>query len=233
METQPAVNEVFPSEILSMIAEQVHTSWPTRLSNLRLVSKQMDDSVVPIMYRRMVLTSSLLSCFADKAQYIGHRGQTLELSMDGNPTLIGRSSTSSHHQLSTKKTVSRVHVKATYIHANHPAKKKVQIECLGWNGVRVHTVGGTHDLKKGQMFTSDAPSFDIVVEVQNARVSLAWPKHRDNVVKSEEPQNSWSAQLQVAQDIRQHTKEVVIDRELDWHAVIGVLESMRNVQHVT
>lgn len=118
---------------------------------------------------------------------------TLDLSEHGEPTLMGRSSNSSHYQLSTNKLISRIHVRATYLPADPPAKKKVQVECVGWNGVRVHCTGRTHDLERGQVFTSEIEGADIMVDVQDARVLLSWPKHESSVVTPTDSENSWGS----------------------------------------
>lgn len=117
---------------------------------------------------------------------------TLELSGHGEPTLMGRSSNSSHYQLSTNKLISRVHVKATYIPADPPAGKKVKVECVGWNGARVHCTGRTHDLERGQTFVSEIEGADIMLDVQDARVLLAWPKE-NKVVTPTDSENSWGS----------------------------------------
>ena len=100
---------------------------------------------------------------------------TVELS-EHEPILMGRSSNSSHYQLSTCKLISRVHVRATYIASNLSDPKKVQVECMGWNGVKVHCQGKAWELMKGDTFTSETEDADIMVDVHDARVLLAWPK---------------------------------------------------------
>lgn len=101
---------------------------------------------------------------------------TLDVPADGEPLLMGRSSNSSHYQLSANRLISRIHVKAVY----HPptsehASGEIRIECIGWNGARVHCRGKVHELGKGETFSSDCPEATIMVEVQETRVLLAWP----------------------------------------------------------
>jgi hypothetical protein len=98
------------------------------------------------------------------------------LDAGGEPTFMGRSGKSSHHQLSTNKLISRVHIQAVYIPANPPKYAKVQVECTGWNGAKIHCQGRAWELAKGDSFTSDKPDADIMIDVQDARVLLKWPK---------------------------------------------------------
>ena len=106
---------------------------------------------------------------------------------------MGRSSNASHHQLSTNKLISRVHVRAAYVASNPPDKRKVQIECVGWNGVAVHCMGKKFELGRGQMFTSETEGADILIDVQDARVLLAWPKHENKVLTPTDSENSWGS----------------------------------------
>ncbi|EON63678.1 hypothetical protein W97_02906 [Coniosporium apollinis CBS 100218] len=101
---------------------------------------------------------------------------TIDLPLDGEPVLMGRSSNSSHHQLSASRLISRVHVRASYIapSASHTSGEVV-IECLGWNGCKVHCRSQVYQLAKGDTFSSDKPSVEIMLDVQDARVLIAWP----------------------------------------------------------
>ncbi|KAH7052078.1 hypothetical protein B0J12DRAFT_63166 [Macrophomina phaseolina] len=101
---------------------------------------------------------------------------SIEVPANGEPVLMGRSSNSSHHQLSANRLISRVHVRAVY-HAptEAHASGQVVIECLGWNGAKVHCRGQIYDLAKGDTFSSDRPSADIMLDVQDTRVLLVWP----------------------------------------------------------
>lgn len=117
---------------------------------------------------------------------------SIELSEHGEPTLMGRSSNSSHYQLSTNKLTSRVHVSAVYIASNPPAPKKVQVECKGWNGVKVHCQGKAWELMKGDTFTSETEDADIMVDVQDARVLLTWPKHENKISTPTDSDSTYS-----------------------------------------
>lgn len=101
---------------------------------------------------------------------------SIEVPANGEPVLMGRSSNSSHHQLSANRLISRVHVSAVY-HAptEAHASGQVIIECLGWNGAKVHCRGQIYDLAKGDTFSSDRPLADIMLDVQDTRVLIAWP----------------------------------------------------------
>ena len=102
---------------------------------------------------------------------------SIELSEDGEPTLMGRSSNSSHYQLSTNKLISRVHVRAKYIAPVNPGdEKQIQIECTGWNGIVVHCQSRKWELQKGDTFTSGAEGADVMLDVQDARVLITWPQ---------------------------------------------------------
>ena len=100
----------------------------------------------------------------------------LELNANGEPLLLGRSSNSSQYQLSANRLISRVHVKAAY-HApdDQHEKGRLIIECLGWNGMRIHCRGYTTDLGKGDRFESTQPHTEIMIGVQDARVLVRWP----------------------------------------------------------
>ena len=101
---------------------------------------------------------------------------TIELDAGGEPTLMGRSGKSSDYQLSTNKLISRVHVRATYIPADPPKPAKVEVVCTGWNGVKVHCQGKAWELGKDSSFTSESQDADIMIDVQDTRVLLQWPK---------------------------------------------------------
>ena len=105
---------------------------------------------------------------------------------------MGRSSNSSHYQLSTNKLVSRVHVSAVYIASEPPAPKKVQVECMGWNGVKVHCQGKAWELMRGDTFTSETEDADIMVDVQDARVLLTWPRPRNKMSTPTDSDSTYS-----------------------------------------
>ncbi|KAJ5908093.1 hypothetical protein N7495_000775 [Penicillium taxi] len=102
---------------------------------------------------------------------------TLMLPENGEPLLMGRSSVSCHHQLAASRMISRVHVKATFKPAPNPFdRERVEIMCMGWNGVKIHCQGKKYDLAKGKTFTSDIKDADIMIDVHEARVLVQWPR---------------------------------------------------------
>ncbi|KAI1294288.1 hypothetical protein F5Y03DRAFT_399685 [Xylaria venustula] len=102
---------------------------------------------------------------------------SLELNENGEVLCMGRSSNSSHFQLSANRLISRIHVKARYIPAASPLEpNRVEIECNGWNGLTLHCQGRTWDLGKGDTFTSETEDADIMIDVQDARVMVHWPQ---------------------------------------------------------
>ncbi|KAK2758367.1 hypothetical protein FQN54_004217 [Arachnomyces sp. PD_36] len=99
------------------------------------------------------------------------------LNASGEPLLMGRSSASSHYQLSANRLISRVHVQASYKPTDNPFDRdRVEILCKGWNGIKLHCQGKTYDLAKGKTFTSDIKDADIMIDVQDARVLVQWPR---------------------------------------------------------
>ncbi|KAK3110489.1 target of SBF [Teratosphaeriaceae sp. CCFEE 6253] len=117
---------------------------------------------------------------------------TLDLHANGEPVLMGRSSNSSDYQLSANRHISRVHVRASYhaADAEHPSGK-VEVECLGWNGARVHCRGEIVELAKSECFVSDKPLAHIIVDVQDTRVMLVWPKEGSRELPSIESRSPW------------------------------------------
>ncbi|KAI5920626.1 hypothetical protein F4810DRAFT_406739 [Camillea tinctor] len=102
---------------------------------------------------------------------------SVELNENGEMLLMGRSSNSSHYQLTANRHVSRIHVKARYIPASSPLEpNKVEIVCNGWNGLKLHCQGKTWDLAKGDTFTSETENAEIMLDVQDTRVMVHWPK---------------------------------------------------------
>ncbi|KAI9710645.1 MAG: hypothetical protein M1828_002132 [Chrysothrix sp. TS-e1954] len=101
---------------------------------------------------------------------------SIYLRIDGQPVLFGRSSNSSTYQLSANRLISRVHVKAFYRAGTEPLSPgQVRIECLGWNGAKLHCQGQAFELGKSDSFTSDKPDAEIMLDVQDARVLIRWP----------------------------------------------------------
>lgn len=52
----------------------------------------------------------------------------------------------------------------------------VEIECNGWNGLKLHCQGRTWDLAKGDTFTSETEGVEIMIDVQDTRVMIQWPQ---------------------------------------------------------
>lgn len=101
----------------------------------------------------------------------------LDVPANGEPMLMGRSSNSSDYQLSTSRLISRVHVRATYLPpADNRPDGEIMVECLGWNGCKIHYRGQVIDLAKGESFVSSQPTVQIMVDVQDTRVLLSWPR---------------------------------------------------------
>lgn len=95
----------------------------------------------------------------------------------GETLKMGRSSVSCQYQLAANRMISRVHVQATYKPApNAFDRDRVEIMCVGWNGIKLHCQGKTYDLAKGKTFTSDIKDADIMVDVHDARVLVQWPR---------------------------------------------------------
>lgn len=46
---------------------------------------------------------------------------------------------------------------------------------MGWNGVKIHCQGHAWELSKGDIFTSETEDAEIMLDVQDSRVVLAWP----------------------------------------------------------
>ena len=103
---------------------------------------------------------------------------TLDLPSNGEPVLMGRSSNSSDYQLSANRHISRVHVRASYHHPDSSSPTgKVEVACLGWNGVKVHCGGEVMELAKGEVFVSNKSVSQVMIDVQDTRVMLVWPKN--------------------------------------------------------
>lgn len=105
---------------------------------------------------------------------------TLEIPSNGEPVLMGRSSNSSDYQLSSNRLISRVHISAKYhVPDSSYTSGHVEVECLGWNGIKVHCRGEVVELAKGGTFVSNKPAAQIMVDVQDTRVMLVWPKENE------------------------------------------------------
>ncbi|KAL2019869.1 hypothetical protein VTK56DRAFT_9131 [Thermocarpiscus australiensis] len=119
--------------------------------------------------------------------------RSVELNENGETLLMGRSSSSSHFQLSANRLISRVHVKARYIAATEPLEpSKIEVVCNGWNGLKLHCQGQTWDLAKGDTFTSETEGAEIMIDVQDARVFIQWPRRdKDRDVLGHLSDSSW------------------------------------------
>ncbi|SPN98433.1 related to transcription factor PLM2 [Cephalotrichum gorgonifer] len=114
---------------------------------------------------------------------------TIVLNGNGETLLMGRSSNSSNYQLSANRLISRVHVKARYVPAASPLEpNKIEIVCNGWNGLKLHCQGRTYELWKGDSFTSETEGTEMMLDVQDARVMVQWPK---SVCSPDPSEASW------------------------------------------
>ncbi|KAL2365677.1 hypothetical protein RJZ56_001437 [Blastomyces dermatitidis] len=103
---------------------------------------------------------------------------SVTLPLSGESILMGRSSASCHFQLSASRLISRIHVQATYKPSTNPFDRdRIEILCTGWNGIKLHCQGKTYELNKGKTFTSDIKDADVMIDVQDARVLVQWPRH--------------------------------------------------------
>ncbi|KAL4803205.1 hypothetical protein BDV18DRAFT_145368 [Aspergillus unguis] len=117
---------------------------------------------------------------------------TLMLSETGEPLMMGRSSLSCQYQLAANRMISRVHVKATYKPAPNPFDRdRVEIMCMGWNGIKLHCQGKTYDLAKGKTFTSDIKDADIMIDVHDCRVLVQWPRGDRKEDASTDSEQTW------------------------------------------
>lgn len=66
-----------------------------------------------------------------------------------------------------------MHVKAQYLTTT--SQPKIEIHCIGWNGVKIHCQGHAWELIKGDVFTSETEDAEIMLDIQDSRVVLAWP----------------------------------------------------------
>lgn len=101
---------------------------------------------------------------------------SVDLAEDGTILRLGRSSNSADYQLSTNRAISRVHVQAAF-HAPNTSYPHgyVEVECLGWNGAKIHCKGRVFELSKGDTYMSQNPEAEIMLDVQDTRVMLSWP----------------------------------------------------------
>lgn len=105
------------------------------------------------------------------------------LNANGETLLMGRSSNSSNYQLSSNRLISRVHVRVRYVPAPSPLEpNKVEIVCGGWNGLTLHCQGRTYELWKGDSFTTETEGTEVMLDVQDARVLVQWPRRSSPVL---------------------------------------------------
>lgn len=96
---------------------------------------------------------------------------------DGTSTKLGRSSQTCDYQLSASRLISRVHVEVTYIPSvGRLDREKLQIVCVGWNGVKVHCQSKVFELRRGAIFSSDMRDAEIMLDIHDSRVILEWPE---------------------------------------------------------
>ena len=100
---------------------------------------------------------------------------SIMLDVTGEPLLMGRSCKSSHYQMSTSKYISRVHVRAAYLPAKSEHLDRIEVVCLGSNGIKIQCQGKSWELAPEDTFTSESQDSDIMVDVAGARVILQWP----------------------------------------------------------
>ncbi|KAF2639476.1 hypothetical protein P280DRAFT_402569 [Massarina eburnea CBS 473.64] len=101
---------------------------------------------------------------------------TIDLPADGEIVKMGRSTNSSDYQLSTNRLISRVHVQGAY-HAPSASYPNgyIELECLGWNGAKIHCKGRIFELQKGDTYMTENKEAEIMLDVQDTRVMIAWP----------------------------------------------------------
>lgn len=123
---------------------------------------------------------------------------SVELNENGDTLLMGRSSNSSHYQLSANRLISRVHVKARYVPASVPLQpNKIEVECDGWNGLKLSCQGRTYDMHRGDVLSFEAEGAEIMLDVQDARVLIHWPKRdlRDDLGWEDSPRSVRSGEV--------------------------------------
>ena len=65
---------------------------------------------------------------------------------------------------------------------------------MGWNGCKVHCRGEIVELAKGECFVSDKPMAQIIVDVQDTRVMLVWPKEQSRDPPSIGSRSPWAVE---------------------------------------
>ena len=180
-----------PAKRLARVSYSQHDDekpkYPTPIATSS--TGMMPSSPPPLQSTRRPALVRTLSTFSERTPL--STVPSIELDKHGEPTLMGRSSNSSHYQLSTNKLISRVHVRAVYTVPSPPAPKKILVECLGWNGVKVHCQGMVWELRKGDSFTSETEDADVMIDVQDARVLLRWPRRENRVTTPVDSDSPW------------------------------------------
>lgn len=150
--------------------EETENRYPTPLPSSSI--GLLPSSPPPAPSRRPLLKRSQ-STVSERAPLSAVPSITLPLS--GESVLLGRSSNSSHYRLSANRLISRVHIRATYFGATPAAKPKIELRCLGWNGVKVHCQGRAWELQKDDIFMSETEHAEIMLDVHDSRVVIMWP----------------------------------------------------------
>ncbi|KAH0612534.1 uncharacterized protein H6S33_008914 [Morchella sextelata] len=154
-----------------VLSEEHENRYPTPVPSSSSQRIQSSPPPHPSVAARKPLLARSQSTLTERAPLSALPSITLP--ENGEPVLLGRSSNSSHYQLSANRLISRVHVKAQYLSSS--TRPMVEIQCMGWNGVKIHCQGQAWELSKGDVFTSETEDAEIMLDVQDSRVVLAWP----------------------------------------------------------
>ena len=65
---------------------------------------------------------------------------------------------------------------------------------MGWNGVKLHCEHKYFELGKGDSFTSETEDADIMIDVQDARVLLQWPREKSKLATPTDTDSNWEAE---------------------------------------
>ncbi|KAK3379034.1 hypothetical protein B0T24DRAFT_646770 [Lasiosphaeria ovina] len=177
----------FPRPLKRQATSNAYLKYPTPVPTS---STGILSSSPPRVAPRHILPRTL-SIVSERAPLSDIR--SVELDESGETLLMGRSSNSSHYQLSANRLISRVHVRARYIPAVDALDaNKIEIVCEGWNGLKVQCQGETWELAKEDMFTSETEGAELIIDVQDARVLLQWPRRdRDRDALGNISDSSW------------------------------------------
>lgn len=162
----------------SLIKQEANQRYPSPLptSSLGLTSSpprppQQARRTSPSVSRRPLLRRTH-STVSERAP-LGALPEVL-VPDSGEPILLGRSSNSSHYQLSFNRHVSRTHIRIVY--ETGSPKPMMVVECLGTNGAKIHCDGHVFELRQGDKFTSQTVDADIILDVMDSRVLVKWPR---------------------------------------------------------